>query len=439
MVIFLFFMLIFTAPYGFAVETSVEVAVLKSNWKEIIEILNKDDTKASDPVARLILGHAYLALNKNNESLCIFIQTSSENEIKIWDKWTEGFVKRNSENAVAHYFKGDALARLEQWDAALMAFNKGLDIQPKNPLILNARGVIYVAKEQWDDALIDFHNVTKVNPSFADAHSNLGAMWIQRKTGAEGALESFNRAVEESLDFALALLGRGYAKFALGRFEEAQKDVEEVTKKTGCISAVLAENMAKIADWITTKDNIELAKVTTQNVGVTLNSYLGRVDKGDLSALNPIARILGNNPEYRDMVTEKLNIIVANNPNFGTKIGQKISNGFNWTDKTGGGMGWINLGKAIDSGKVGVEVGGIKLSAGNFGGDWYDQHISKTRVDHQGWDLLKNAYKSPIDTIGGITTDPSAAFLEKGDWPFIPHYGLFYLVKSKRFTSADKR
>ncbi len=94
-------------------------------------------------------------------------------------------------------------------------------------------------------------------------------------------------------------------------------------------------------------------------------------------------------------------------------------------------MAWIKLGKAIDSGVVGIGVSKVEVSAGKFGSDWYNHHIAKTTVDHKGWDFMKNNYKSTIDPIGGITTDPSAAFLEKGDWPFIPHYGLFYPVKSK--------
>lgn len=410
-----------------ALEARVGEALLKAQWNEAFEMLKRDEAKAKDPIARLIMGHACLALNRNNESLCLFLENSSEDDLKGWKKWTEDFARENDENAIAQYLKGDALARLNRLDLALEAFTKALEIQPTNSLALTARGVCYAAMGNWDEAVMDFEKVTQASPSYADAHASYGTMWIQKKTGAEGALESFNRALEISPDFSLALCGRGYAKFVLGLSAEAQKDIEEATKRIDCINPIVVENMGKIAEWITARENIELAKVTKENIGVTLETRLSQVAKGDMNALNPIARILGNNPQYGPMVNQRLNDIAVNNPTFGPVIGQKITAGHGWTGETGGGMAWLNFGKTISSGEVGAKG----VSVGKFGPDWFNQQINKTNFDHQGWGLMKGGFKSPtIDPIGGVTTDLSATPLEKGDWPFIPYYGLLYPVKS---------
>lgn len=107
-------LMLVTVPRSFAIEPFVEDAVLTEDWVKVSDLLTSVDTQTPFPVLRLIKAHAYLALNRNNESQCLFLSVSSEDELKQWQKWSNDFVTQNSQKAIAHYFKGDSLARFRQ-------------------------------------------------------------------------------------------------------------------------------------------------------------------------------------------------------------------------------------------------------------------------------------------------------------------------------------
>lgn len=219
-------------------DPQLESAILKEDWSKVVSVLGPDKTLS--PSAKLVKAHALLAVNRNNESLCLFLSTSSDDDLKQWEVWTQDFAKRHPQKAIAHYFRGDAFARLGQWDGALAEFREALKIRMDHALVLNARGVTYAAKAAWDQALLDFDAAAKAGPRFADAYASRGAMYIQRMDGAEGAAKAFTRALELSPDFVLALNGRGGVRTVLGAWEEAKKDLAEAEKQIpACLSAVL--------------------------------------------------------------------------------------------------------------------------------------------------------------------------------------------------------
>lgn len=223
-----------TANAQLARETDIqlEAAILKEDWVQVANVLGSSDVLS--PTARLVKAHAYLALNKNNESLCLFLSVSSEEDLRKWEEWTQDFVKKNPKKAIAYYFRGDALARLEKWDDAVMSFNKALKLHPNHPMVLNARGVVYAAEGRWDEALVDFTKATILSDNFADAYASLGAMWVQRRAGIEGALKSFKQAIELSPNFALAYNGKGVVEYVLGHWEKANEHFGKAGKHFNC-------------------------------------------------------------------------------------------------------------------------------------------------------------------------------------------------------------
>lgn len=127
-------------------DARLEAAILKEDWSRVAALLGSAKNLAAP--ARLVKAHAYLALNRNNESLCLFLNASSKDDLGKWEEWTRDFARKNPQTTVAHYFRGDALARLRQWDDALMAFVRAIELHPKHALALNSRGAIYAARGQ---------------------------------------------------------------------------------------------------------------------------------------------------------------------------------------------------------------------------------------------------------------------------------------------------
>ncbi len=69
-------MFIVVASYGYAIGPDVERHVLQGNWEGVFNILSGNDGEVKDPVARMIMGHACLATNKNNQSLLLFFSNT---------------------------------------------------------------------------------------------------------------------------------------------------------------------------------------------------------------------------------------------------------------------------------------------------------------------------------------------------------------------------
>lgn len=241
------------------VNKGVKDAILAEDWSKVADLLDQVDAQSSSPVLRVIKGHACLALNKNNESLCMFLSASSGDDLNNWDEWTRVFVKKNGKSAVALYFKGDALARLGKWDDALKAFNRALEIKPKHVMVLNARGVTYAAKGRLANARVDFDEARRLSDfRLADAYANIGFLCIHRKDAVENALNVFNKALKISPHFALALHGRGCIEVILYQIDKAERDFENAKKHGLCGKEFFLENILNFAAYVQGKKKEDL-------------------------------------------------------------------------------------------------------------------------------------------------------------------------------------
>ncbi|MDI7258596.1 MAG: tetratricopeptide repeat protein [Thermodesulfobacteriota bacterium] len=216
-------MLAFAVPYAFAIEKKVEEALLKGNWEKVIEILKQDDSKANDPVARLIMGHACLATNKNNESMLLFLSLKEDSDLKLWVDWTQSFLGKYSQNPIPLFLSADARARQGRFKEAIDEFTKAISVKEDFALAYNGRGVARVLNNEWDGALVDFIRAMQVDSKLSDAYASLGNYWVIREA-PDGAIEAFNQALSINSEFALAYNGRGAGYFGKGEFDNAAMD-----------------------------------------------------------------------------------------------------------------------------------------------------------------------------------------------------------------------
>lgn len=425
-----------------AVDKKVQKAVLAEDWAKVADILDSIHTKTPSPLLRLIKAHACLALNRNNESLCLFLSMGSEEDLKKWEEWTQDFAEKNSKKAIAYYFKGDASARLKQWDSALMEFNKALEFDPNDALVLNARGTTYSAKGKRDDALLDLTKATTATDSFADAHASLGAMAIQQKEGAKGALEDFNKALEISPDFAIALYGRGCVQLVLGEWEESRKDIENASEKTECLSELIGINVALILKRINADDDIQLAKVTSKNPSFEIQRRLETMQKNRNTGLfaTDLKTVVGlgrQHPELLPMINNGLSQVGRNDPKLGQII-HKDLNSLKWHNQVGQGL--ANVLQGI-KGEGGVKGGVAGIGPGGAG--WisgYGKLTSDLRPLGQDFKNMTSKNLHIINNIQhgmpsghpakGFKTGLEEATWDKGNWPFDALYGLFYKIDS---------
>jgi len=256
-----------------ATDARVEAAILQEDWQAVAGLLGSQHQLP--PEARLILGHAYLALNRNNESLCLFLSVSAPEELKKWRGWMEALAAGHPTSAIAHYLAGDAAARLEQWPAALAEFDRALELHPGAALALNARGVVRAIQGRWNEAVVDLDDATGAKPGLADAYASRGALNIQRSSGARGALGAFDGALKISPGFLLAINGRAAVRTALHQWDQAEADLAQVRSQAqGCLAAtagIVAGNEAALAREKTDAVSRALAEVAQLEPGMNMN------------------------------------------------------------------------------------------------------------------------------------------------------------------------
>ena len=76
-----------------SVRQRCEELFLERDWKGLQETMVKDSTLASDPVARLMVAHSCLALNRSTQAALLFLSCRDEDASKICLEWAKGLAK----------------------------------------------------------------------------------------------------------------------------------------------------------------------------------------------------------------------------------------------------------------------------------------------------------------------------------------------------------
>jgi hypothetical protein len=84
-----------------------------------------DDAKAKDPVARLLMGHASLALNRGNDATVLFRSVTEGKDLADWKAWADKLVQAKPGSPVALYLAADAAARSGDLKTAIAGFRSG--------------------------------------------------------------------------------------------------------------------------------------------------------------------------------------------------------------------------------------------------------------------------------------------------------------------------
>ena len=420
-------------------------ATLKKTWEPVVVLLTNVTLTTKDPVLRLLKGHACLATNRNNKALSFFLSTRSRTELQEWRSWSDEFASKHSDNAITHYFKGDASARLEQWDTALSKFTMALAIAPKHPLILNARGVSYAFKQQWNEADKDLFLAVSKDPAFTDASANIGTKLIHKNDGAMGAITWFDYALQQSQksEFALAHYLRACTKCVTGDIKGAKEDMQEATKGGDARSLFLNRRALEVvmrmqeSEFALARVDGEEASMSIQRTMTMVTNNMDRmISAGDTGFnrrfLSPIveAHKFGT-PEVKQHVVAEMNRGLAANPGLNNDFskglgryegnmmtGRAILEGINVRiNARADAMGaLVGPGLAM-GGKVGGSVGG-DLWRGNGLANLTNRRIEAVQELRSSLNLDHKA--------DGFKTGVQGAAWDKGDWPFDPIYGLLY-------------
>lgn len=423
-------------------------AALSEDWQGVIDIL-EPGYDSLPPEKKLVLGHAYLAVNRNNDSLCVFMDVTGEEEFSAWNAWSEELTDEHPGNRIAHYFLGDSHARKRNWEKALASYNTILGdedagvegISPGYYLALNARGVVKAATGEFDDARSDFQDATEAKPDFADAFSSIGSLAIHRKDGADGALVAYNKTLELASDSVLALSGRGAINTILGEWDQADQDFNDAQHYSLSVYSCLGDiNLAVEYNYSLYYQRVleeidEAMQKTDRLTGTTLYDTFGdrdlthgmlehgwsagRIDEGALQQYYNMA------VQERDTLLGAGDMLSHANTQIDGGIG---SDGWHFTGSMGLDQNyWGGVGSGLSM--QGTDRAGVADEIFQFG-QTHGITLEQPNTFGQLQGAMSNWAARVIPTgSGGVDTEEEMGIEDLGEWDAIAAYGLYIDVE----------
>lgn len=128
-----------------------------------------------------------------------------------------------------YHEKAYQLSKERNFDAALKAFEKALELHPNSVDIISDRGVVYIHLKEKQKALNDFNRAVEMQPDYSFRYS-ARAYALDFFGNTEDAIKDYEKAIELDPKDAVAYnnLGMlqeklGYKKMADANFERADK------------------------------------------------------------------------------------------------------------------------------------------------------------------------------------------------------------------------
>ncbi|RJQ20304.1 MAG: tetratricopeptide repeat protein [Nitrospiraceae bacterium] len=131
-------------------------------------------------------------------------------------------IELNPKDIIAYNGRGVAYNSKKEYDRAMEDFNKALEINPAYAKVLHNRAGIYSLKNLYDAAIADYDAALKIFP-FEDGYYGRGLVFYN-KGSYDKAISDYNKALELNQKFIDAFIGRGLAYMAEDKFDLALSD-----------------------------------------------------------------------------------------------------------------------------------------------------------------------------------------------------------------------
>lgn len=165
-------------------------------------------TAASTPRQPLeeLLAQAEAALQQRNGNAALEALTLATQQ---YPQETTAWVKR-----------GSLLADAGLLPAAVQDFNVAIELEPRNPKLLNTRGYFFLLAKNYDAAARDFSAAIALDLQYPQPYNNRGLVHIARQDYV-AAIREFDAALDIDREYVDATNNRGFALLQLERYEEA--------------------------------------------------------------------------------------------------------------------------------------------------------------------------------------------------------------------------
>ncbi len=124
------------------------------------------------------------------------------------------------------YDNGVLFFKKHQYQKAIDAFSKLIEIAPDHADAYKNRGVSYLKQQKFDFAIKDFQTAKKLFPELKGLYSNLGVAWYYKKEYAK-AIENYNTELEMAPENHVAYFNRALCLAELDKEDAVLNDLEK--------------------------------------------------------------------------------------------------------------------------------------------------------------------------------------------------------------------
>jgi tetratricopeptide (TPR) repeat protein len=128
-----------------------------------------------------------------------------------------------SEHPLAYVKQGNQLYKKKDYDEAVKAYTRALEVEPDYILALGERSEALEELGQYQEAIVDLSRAISLRPEYTWALGERGSLY-ELTEEFERAIEDFTRAIELKDDYVFALSHRAKIYRRLERYEEALAD-----------------------------------------------------------------------------------------------------------------------------------------------------------------------------------------------------------------------
>jgi len=145
----------------------------------------------------------------------------------------ESLAKMNSidpDSVLAHELSAEMLETMNNYDGAVVELKKAVEMAPQRPGTHYKLGDAYLALSQLDSASEMFHAELAADPASCQAHWKIGTVILQKNGRAEDALSEIDKSLQMCPSLTGARVDRARALVKLDCNTEAVKNLEAAVK-----------------------------------------------------------------------------------------------------------------------------------------------------------------------------------------------------------------
>ncbi|MGI5992127.1 MAG: tetratricopeptide repeat protein [Methanosarcina sp.] len=168
----------------------------------------------------IIFSSTALAVNNGN---ALASQGNYEEAIKAFDK----AIEINSQDLEAWNNKGFCLVHLGDYEEAIKAFDKAIEIDSQSSEVWNNKGLCLTNLGDYEKAMKAYDKAIEIDSQSLEAWYNKG-LALKSLDNYEEAIKAFDKAIEVNSHDSDAWYNKGYSLECLGNYEEAIKAFDKV-------------------------------------------------------------------------------------------------------------------------------------------------------------------------------------------------------------------